>query len=72
MNLFKRMYQSVAREIETMTKGTDLIQYNVMMGVISSAMIAVLELASFFAVSKDNIGFRSIFLGTVKNVVYFR
>jgi len=57
-----KLYSKIANLVEIMTKKDDITHYNIMMGLISSMMIGVIELVSFFSVPKANVQNPIIFL----------
>jgi len=55
MKILKKLYFTIAEYIHTMIKTNDSQEYNILMGLISSSMIALVELVSFFVVPRANV-----------------
>lgn len=62
MERLKRPFAQLGREFVTMAKRTQIIEYDVMMGLISSLLLGLFEFLSYFFVSRESILFREIYL----------
>jgi diguanylate cyclase (GGDEF)-like protein len=62
MKRFKRPFAQLRRELITMAKRYQIIEYDVMLGLISSLMLGLFEILSYFFISPDSILFREIYL----------
>jgi len=62
MRGLKRFIENFKNAINVMTNGNDLFQYDVILGIVSSFMIGIIELVSYFLVPAESVSSNYIFL----------